>query len=85
MKHKKKFYQSYLKKKVNAKLSNQSKLITQQPKTFENSNIVDTKLVIIEHPETSRKLSKTIRKAEKVFEVGSGESSNSPLYSETKN
>ena len=80
-----KFYQSYLKKKVNAKLSNQSKLITQQPKTFENSNIVDTKLVIIEHPETSRKLSKTIRKAEKVFEVGSGESSNSRLYSETKN
>ena len=74
-----------MKKKENAKLANQSKLITQQPKTFKNSNIVDTKLVIIEHPETSRKLSKTIRKAEKVFEVGSGRSSNSPLYSETKN
>ena len=74
-----------MKKKENAKLENQSKLITQQPKTFKNSNIVDTKLVIIEHPETSRKLSKTIRKAEKVLEVGSGKSSNSPLHSETKN
>ena len=74
-----------MKKKENAKLANQSKLITQQPKTFKNSNIVDTKLVIIEHPETSRKLPKTIRKAGKVFEVGSGKISNSPLYSETKN
>ena len=36
-----------------------SKIITQAPKTFENPNIVDS--IIIEHPKTSHKLSKTIR------------------------
>ena len=54
-----------------------SKIITYQPKTFENSNIADVKLVITEHPKTSHKLSKTIRQAEKI-------GSNSPLYSDTK-
>ena len=51
--------------------------MTYQPKTFENSNIVDTKSVITEHPKTSHKLSKTIRQAEKV-------GSNNSLYSDTK-
>ena len=54
-----------------------SKIITYQPKTFENSNIADVKSVITEHPKTSHKLSKTIRQAEKV-------GSNSPLYSDTE-
>ena len=49
-------------------------------KTFENPNIVNIKSVIIEHPKTSHKLSKTIRQTEKVSEVGS----NSSLYSDTK-
>ena len=52
-------------------------MIIKQPKTFENLNIVDIKLVIIEHPKTSYKLSNTIRQAEKV-------GSNSSLYSEVK-
>ena len=55
----------------------QSKLITYQPKTFENPNIVDIKLVITEHPKTTHKLSNTIRQAEKV-------GSNSSIYSDTK-
>ena len=38
------------------------------------------KSVIIEHPKTSSKLSKTIRQAEIFFKVGS----NSSLYSDTK-
>ena len=52
----------------------QSKTITQQPKHFDNVNI---KSVITEHPNTSYKLSKTIRQAEKV-------SSSSSLYSDTQ-
>ena len=44
-----------------------------RPKTFKNSNIVDIKLVITDHPKTSHKLSNT----EKV-------GSNSSLYSDTK-
>ena len=60
------------------------KIITQQPETFENSNIFDIRLVIIEHLKTSCRLSKTKRQAEKVSQVDSGERSNSPLYSETK-
>ena len=42
-----------------------------------NTNIVDIKSVIIEHPKTSHKLSKTIKQAEKVR-------SNSSLYNNTK-
>ena len=42
------------------------------------------KKVIIEHPKTSCKLSKTIRQIEKVSKVGSGKISNGSLYSHTK-
>ena len=66
-------YESFLKKK-NRNLVKQSKTITQQPKHFDNVNI---KSVITEHPNTSYKLSKTIRQAEKV-------SSSSSLYSDTQ-
>ena len=58
----------------------QPKIITQPPKTFGKPNIVDIKSVIIERPKTSHKLSKIIRKAEKVSQVGS----NTSLYSDTK-
>ena len=72
-------YQSYLKKK-NTKLTKQSKVIFQQPKTVENPNIVDIKSVFIEHSKTSCKLSKT----EKVPQViGVEKNSTSPLHSET--
>ena len=54
-----------------------SKIIIHQPKTFENSNIIDIRSVITEHPKTSHKLSKTIRQAEK-------EGLNTSLYSNTK-
>ena len=72
----KEHYQSFISNK-NTKLVKQSKIITYQRKTFENSNIVDIKLIITEHPKTSHKLSKTIRRAEKV-------GSNSFLYTDTK-
>ena len=72
----KEHYQSFIIKK-NRKSVKQSEIITYQPKTFENPNIVDIKSVITEHPKTSHKLSKTIRQAEKV-------GSNSSLYSDTK-
>ena len=51
-------------------------MITYEPKT-ENPNIYDIKSVIKEHPKTSYKLSKTIKKGENV-------ASNSSLYSDTK-
>ena len=69
-------YQSFLRNK-NRKSVKHSEIITYQPKTFENPNIVDMKPFITEHPKTSLKLSKTIRQAEKV-------GSNSSLYSNTK-
>ena len=57
----------------------------QQPKAFEHPNTADIKLVTIEHPNTSRKLSKTIRQTEKVSQVSSAnKNSDNPLYSETK-
>ena len=43
-----------------------SKIIAEQPKTMENLNIVDIKTAIAKHRRTSHKLSKTIRKTEKV-------------------
>ena len=55
-------------------------MITLKRKTFENSNIVDRKLVIIEHPKTSHKLPKAIRQAENISQA----ESNSSLYSDTK-
>ena len=54
----------------------QSKIITYQPKNFEHSNNVDIKSVVIEHPRTSHKLSKTMRQAEKSFQVDSSSSLN---------
>ena len=44
-------YQSFIRKK-NTKPVKKSKIITQQPKMFENPNIVDIKSVIIKHSET---------------------------------
>ena len=53
-------------------------MITEQPKSFENLNIVDIKSVIIEHTKTWHELFKTIKLAEKFSLVGS----NSSLYSD---
>ena len=72
----KEHYQSFIRMK-NTKSVKQLKIITQQPKTCENPNIVDIKSVITEHPNTSHQLSKPIRQAEKV-------GSNSSLYSDIK-
>ena len=47
----KEHYQSFIRKK-NAKSVKQWKIITYQPKTFENSNIVDINLAISEKPKT---------------------------------
>ena len=57
-KNTKEYYQPYLKRN-NTKLVKPSKLITQQPKYLENQNISDIKSMFLEHPKTSRKLSKT--------------------------
>ena len=43
------------------KLVRRLKIITQEPKSIENSNIVDIKSIFLEHPKPSRKLSKTIK------------------------
>ena len=69
----KEHYQSFIRKKKAESLK-QSKKITQQPKTFENANIVDIKSVIIENLKTSHKLSKTIIQAEKGPQIGSNSS-----------
>ena len=69
-------YQSFIIKK-NRKSVKQSKIITYQPKIFQNPSTVYIKSVITEHPQTSHKLSKTIRKGEKM-------NSKSSLYSDTK-
>ena len=67
-------YQSLIRKK-NTKSVKQSKILTQQPKTFENPNIVNIKSVI-EHPKSSQ----NSFKAEQVSQEGSSSS----LYSNTK-
>ena len=72
----KEHYQSLIRKK-NTKSVKQSEIITYQPKIFENPNTVDIKSVITENLKTWHKLSKIIRRAEKV-------GSNSSLYSDTK-
>ena len=61
----KEHYESFLRKK-NRKSVKQSEIIAYQQKTFENENLVDIKPDIIEHPKASHKLSKAIRKDEKV-------------------
>ena len=53
-------------------------------KNYRKLNIIDIKSVPLEHAKTSCKLSKTIRQAKKVSQVGgAGKNSTSPLYSET--
>ena len=59
---------------INKKRVKQSEIITYQPKTFQNSNIVDGRSVITEHPRTSHKLPETS------WRIGS----NSSLYSDKK-
>ena len=72
-------YQSFVRNKT-TKSGKKLKIITYQPKTFENPNIAEIKPVIIEHPKMSHELSKTIRQDEKLSQV----SYNSSLYSNTK-
>ena len=68
----KKYCESYL-KRTSTELLKRSKINTRQPKKLENQKTVDIKSVFIEHPKTSRKLSKAIREAEKVsLEIGAG-------------
>ena len=45
----KEYYQAFVKNK-NKKLVSRSKIITQQPKTIENPNIIYIKLVFLEYP-----------------------------------
>ena len=72
-------YQSFVRNKT-TKSGKKLKIITYQPKTFENPNIAEIKPVIIEHPKMSHELSKTIRQAEKRSQV----TYYSSLYSNTK-
>ena len=63
-----------------------SKIIFEQAKTLGRPNIFGIKSAIMEHPETSNKLLKTIKQAEKVSQVsasGAGKNSNSSLNSKT--
>ena len=60
----KEHFQSLIIKK-NRKSVKQSEITTYKPKTLQILSIVDIKSVITEHPKTSHKLSKTIRKSEK--------------------
>ena len=61
----KEHYESFLQKN-NRKSIKQSGIIIYQPKTFQNLNIVEINSDIIEHSKTSHKLSKSIRKSEKI-------------------
>ena len=76
------YYNSYLKSN-DAKLVKRSKIITQQPKTIENSQKSHIKSVI-EHLKISHKLFKTIRQAEKVSQVGACKNFISLLYKKVK-
>ena len=49
------YYEPFLKNK-NKTLVKPSEIITQQPNTLENRNIIKVKSVTIKHPETSQKL-----------------------------
>ena len=63
----------------------QSEIITHQPKTMKNRNIVDIKSAFIEHSKTSLKVSKAISQAEKFSQVNdAGKNSDSILYTKTK-
>ena len=72
----KQHYESFLKKKK-GKSDKQPEMITYQTKSFQNPNTIDIKSVITEHPKTSHKLSRTIRKGEKLNSISS-------LYNDTK-
>ena len=62
----------------------QSKIITKLPRTLENPNNYVIKSVFIEILKISHELFKTIRQAQKVFQVrGAEKFSTSPLYCET--
>ena len=74
--HIKEHYQSLI-VKINRKSVKQLEILTYQPRTFQNPEIVDKKSAIREYRKTSYKLSKTIRQAKKL-------NSNSSLYSDTK-
>ena len=64
----KEHYQPFIRKQ-NKNSVNQLKIITYQPKTFENLNFFD-KSVITEHPKTFHKLSKSEKgQTEKVSQV----------------
>ena len=79
----KEYYISFLKNK-NKKLIKQSKIIMQQPRTIESQNIFDIKSVTKEHLKTFPNLSRTIKQAKKVSQVGgTGKSSSSCSCSET--
>ena len=54
-------------KRKDTKSVKRSKIVAQQPKAFENPNIVDMKSVVKKHPKTSYKLSKTIENRLKKF------------------
>ena len=45
--------------------------MAQQTKTIENPNIFDITSFIIDHPKISHELSKTIKQARKVSQIGS--------------
>lgn len=59
-------------------------MIIQNPKLFKNRNTVDIKPVTTEDPKASHKLSKSIRQAKKVSQVGYDQTSNSLLYNDAK-
>ena len=67
----------FYKKNNNRKSIKQSGIIIYQPKTFQNLNIVEINSDIIEHSKTSHKLSKSIRKGEKI-------DSNNSFYSDAR-
>ena len=73
--------EEYLFEEKTQNLVKRSKITPRQPKIKGNSNIVDIKSTIIEHPKTSHKLSKTIKLAKKLPQIGGADN---PLYSETK-
>ena len=68
---------SVIYKKKTMKISKGIRKNIYQPKTFENPNTCEKKLIITEHPKTAHKFSKTIRQAAKV-------GCNSALYSDAK-
>ena len=72
-------------RRKDTKLVKESKIIIQQPKNIESPNLVDIKSVIIKHPKTLHKLSKTIRHIKNISQVSVvDKNSDGPLYSEIK-